>query len=288
MNNAVKSMLSKYKCQSLSDYDHALKEIIQEIALLGLWRAKFFEKAAFYGGTALRIFHGLDRFSEDMDFSLLRPNSKFDIGKYCSWVENELNGFGFNVKIEKKEKIKDSAVQSAFIKTGTLQNMILINTPEQFINKIHLNQTLKIKLEVDIDPPANFETEAKYLLQPIPFSVNVYTPPDLFAGKLHALLCRQWKERVKGRDWYDFVWSLGRHIPVHLKHLEARMKQTGHLPTGTKMTKAMLIDLLQSKIEKVNFEDAKKDVFPMIKDPQALAVWSKGFFSDITSSIEVI
>lgn len=281
MNTAISQMLSKYRRKSLEDHENALKEIIQQIALLGLWRVKFFERAAFYGGTALRIFYGLERFSEDLDFSLFSPDKKFEIDRYCDFVKAELEGFGFTVDVRKKEKLATSAVQSAFIKTGTMNNLIMIKTPEQIVKRVSINRVIKVKMEVDIDPPAGFKTEAKYLLQPIPFSVLVYKLPDLFAGKLHAILCREWKSRVKGRDWFDLVWYIGRDVPVRLLHLEQRMRQTGHLDGGISLNRELLIELLNDKIEKVDFASAKKDVLPMLKDVSSVEIWSKEFFRDL-------
>src|SRR5271157_4585321 len=206
MNEAIARMMARYDGRRREDYVRALREILQEIALLGLWRSKFFEKAAFYGGTALRILYGLDRFSEDLDFSLLEPKPDFDLSKYCVALQTEMRSFGFEVTIESKEKRRQSAVQSAFIKSNTLKQLVVIETAEELVRTVPRGQVLKIRLEVDTVPPPGFSTEVKYLLHPIPFPVKSYTLPDLFAGKRHALLCRRWKTRVKGRDWYDFVW----------------------------------------------------------------------------------
>src|SRR5579872_4522766 len=127
MHAAIKTMLSKYQCHSEQDYVNALKEIFQEISLLGLWRAKFYEKAAFYGGTALRILYGLDRFSEDLDFSLLKPEKNFDLSRYNQAIKDELNSFGFEVTVETKIKNTDSNIESAFIKAETKKQFILID-----------------------------------------------------------------------------------------------------------------------------------------------------------------
>jgi len=281
-------MLKKYKLQSQNDYENALKEIIQEVSLLGLWRSKFFEKAAFYGGSALRILYHMDRFSEDLDFSLLEPNPAFNLTPYLKAVQTELKSFGMNVTIEQKGKAVQSATRSAFIKTGTLENFLLIEAPESFIKQIHSQKKIKIRIEVDIDPPQEFEVEAKYLLQPIPFSVNTYKPPFLFAGKCHALLCRGWKSRVKGRDWYDLVWYVAQNIPIHLKHLEKRMQQSGHWDRGKELTALSFRDLLNKRIWSIDFDQAKADTIPFIKDPQAVEVWSTDFFKEVADRISFV
>jgi len=200
MHEAVARMLAKYEPKSVDDSVRALREIIQEVALLGLWRSKFFEHAAFYGGTALRILYGLDRFSENLDFSLLEPSPDFNLARYTASLEEELSAFGFNVRVEMVDKAVESAVQSAFLKANTRNELLVIETGGELAG-----QVLKVKIEVDTEPPTGFTTSTRYLLQPIPFAVRSYSLPDLFAGKMHALLFRRWKNRVKGRDWYDFV-----------------------------------------------------------------------------------
>lgn len=283
MHSAVGDMLQKYHCRTPDDYKKALKEVIQEIALLGLFRANFFDEAAFYGGTALRIFYGLNRFSEDLDFSLLKKTKLFELAPYCEAIKNELNAFGFDVTVDRKQKITDSAVESAFIKTGTLQNLLKIESIHPPITGVAKNELLKIKLEVDVDPPAGAQYDVKYLLTPVPFSVRLYSPDSLLAGKLHAVLCRNWKgQRIKGRDLYDYVWYLSQSIPVNMPHLAKRLQQTGHWPTGASLKPADLIKRLTRKFLNINFEQAKRDVLPFIKDPSVLDLWSADFFISIT------
>jgi predicted nucleotidyltransferase component of viral defense system len=278
MHEAIKTMLAKYTCHSEREYTNALKEIFQEIALLGLWRSKFYEKAAFYGGTALRIMYGLDRFSEDLDFSLLQPNADFDLAQFNQAIKDELGSFGFDVEIEKKHKHIDSNIDSAFIKAETKKQLILINAPAKLVNRIHHMRNMKIKMEVDINPPGNFNTESKTLLNPIPFSVKTYQLPDLFAGKLHALLCRPWQQRVKGRDWYDLVWYIARQTPVNLTHLEARLRQSGAWNDTQTLSIKHVHEMLHKKINETDFDNAKNDILPFINDKQAIDLWSTPFF----------
>ena len=285
MHAAMKTMLSKYQCHSEQDHINALKEIFQEIALLGLWRAKFYEKAAFYGGTALRILYGLDRFSEDMDFTLLKPNLNFDLTPYNNAVKNELNSFGFQVSVEVKHKNIESTIESAFIKASTKQQLIVINTDTSITNRIHHMNTIKIKMEVDTNPPGNCATEVRNILFPIPFSVKTLTQPDLFAGKIHAILCRPWQKRVKGRDWYDLVWYVSRKVPVNLLHLRDRLMQSNVWQNDNKLTKSDLLGLLTDKINQTDFDSAKSDILPFISDKDAVRLWSKAFFLEIAKAI---
>ena len=278
MHEAILSMLDKYSCQTDRDYENALIEVMQEIALLGLWRSKFFEHAAFYGGTALRILYNLNRFSEDLDFSLLKPSQEFRLDKYNESVKIELESFGFDVEIDQKVKGVETNIQSAFIKAGTKTQLIHIQAPQALIQTTHRNKIMKIKMEIDIDPPLNFETESKILLNPIPFFINTYKLPYLFSGKIHALLCRQWNNRVKGRDWYDFIWYVSKNIPVNLKHLEMRLIQSKHMDPSQEMTEILLKKMMLDRIEQIDFEKAKEDILPFIRDPQSVMVWSPDFF----------
>lgn len=288
MNNALNQMLKRYEPRTIEDRVRALREIMQELALLGLWRGKFFEKAAFYGGTALRILHGMDRFSEDLDFSLLKPLPDFDIARYTNALERELASFGFEVLVTKKQKVKESPVQSAFLKADTLKQLLAIEMAGGVSPQIPRGQVIKIKLEVDTNPPPGFSTENRFLLQPIPFSVKVFSLPDLFAGKMHAVFCRRWKGRVKGRDWYDMVWFAAYHPELHLSHLRERMIQSGHLERKIKMDKKSFTDLARLAIKELDVEQARKEVTPFVKNPESLEVWSREFFIDVVGRIILV
>ena len=285
MHEAIRAMISKYRCRGVNDHLNVLREILQEIALLGLWRGKFFDKAAFYGGTALRILYGLDRFSEDMDFSLLKPNGAFEIGRYAKFLQKETEAFGFDVRFEKVEKALSSPIQSAFLKSNTRKQFIVIRAEDKIVKTIPKGQVLKIRLEVDTDPPPGFETQTRYLLKPVPFAIRTYSLPDLFAGKMHAVLCRRWKKRVKGRDWYDLVWYISHHPELHLSHLEARMRQTGDWDHHTPLTADALMNLLAQAIQNLNVSQASKEVMSFVKNPEQTTAWSREFFLDISERI---
>jgi len=288
MNEAIRQILATYEIRSVEDSLRALREIMQEIALLGLWRSKFFENAAFYGGTALRVLYGLDRFSEDLDFSLLEKRKDFDLTDYSEALKRELASFGFAVEIESRPKPASAAIQSAFLKADTRTQMITVEFDKGLVQKVPRNQVLKIKLEIDANPPPGFATEVRYLLRPVPFSVRTFSSPDLFAGKMHAVLCREWKSRVKGRDWYDLVWFAAYHPELHLAHLEQRMRQTGHWTKSVPLTAEDLRDILAKRIDKVDIDQIRREVEPFVKDAAALAIWSKEFFLDVASRIKIV
>lgn len=286
MNPAVASMLERYELRSLEDHVNALREILQEIALCGLWRARFFERAAFYGGTALRVLYGLDRFSEDMDFSLLAPEEGFDLSPYCSAVAGELTTWGFPATVEVRKKTVRSAVESAFLKTSTRELLLVIQAGEAAA-VAHGRQQLRIKLEVDTDPPPGFSTETRFMLQPIPFSVKAYSQPSLFAGKMHAILCRGWKSRVKGRDWYDLVWYVSRGTPLDLPHLESRMRQSGHYSGPSALDESTFRAMLLRRVEDLDVATAHADVERFLVDPSTVTVWSREFFLAVADRVTI-
>jgi predicted nucleotidyltransferase component of viral defense system len=290
MHEAIQTMLDDYDCQTRDDYENAVREIIQEIALLGLWRAKFFEHAAFYGGTALRVLYGLDRYSEDLDFSLLVPDPTFSLGAYGDSLQREIRSFGFHVSFDQASRHPErkNAIESAFLKANTLRELLVIEADQNMLKGLHPDKVLKVKIEIDTNPPSGFETENRYLLRPIPFSVRVYTMPDLFAGKLHAVLCRKWKTRVKGRDWYDFAWYASRRTPLHLSHLEIRMRQSGDYSDPADLTTERLTEMLHDAVDRLDVSQARKEVGRFLTDSRAVEVWSNDFFHHLANNIDIV
>ena len=285
MNSIIEQMLQQHETETLTDKKNGIKEVVQEIVLCGLSRAGFFKEAAFYGGTALRIFHGLDRFSEDLDFSLMAPNPGFDLPRYLPALERELAAYGFNFKVEDRAKAIDSDIRSAFLKGNTREHMLVFYADERLARSFSGNDTIKIKFEVDTTPPAYATFERKYRLLPIPYEVNLYDMPSLFAGKLHAVICRAWKSRVKGRDLYDYVFYLSQGTPVNLRHLNARLVDSGFDGAREDMTLEEIKDILHHRFESIDYDQARQDVLPFIKNPAAVEIWSKDFFFAITENM---
>lgn len=283
---ALSALIANYRPQSSRDYENAIREVVQEIALLGLGRTPFFGHAAFYGGSALRIFHGLPRFSEDLDFSLLRPEPGFSLRPYLRAVGEELAAWGFDFRAEAIEKSRRSPIESAFLKGGTALNLLRVGAPPDIAALLPKGQLIRIKLEIDTDPPPAAASETLTRLVPTPYQVRVYDMPSLFAGKLHAVLCRRWKSRVKGRDFYDLVWYAGRRIPVNLAHLAARMGQSGDWPSDRPLTLPALRERLAERLAAVSFEQAREDVGPFLKDPRETQLWSREFFLGLLPLID--
>jgi predicted nucleotidyltransferase component of viral defense system len=274
----IDQMLNRYELNTVHDHENALKEIIQEIVLLGLWRSKFYEKAVLYGGSSLRILHKLDRFSEDLDFSLIQPEKAFDIKKYLSAIKSELELWGFEVSAKEKNKKSKSTIDSAFIKANTLVHLLKIDSNL----KTHKNAVMKIKFEIDQDPATGFDSDLKYHLHPIPFTIKTMTLPSLFAGKMHALLCRTIRTNIKGRDWYDLIWFVKNSIPCDLHYLKNKMLQTGHIDFSEALTKEKLVELISKKSKEIDFSLAKNDVEPFLKNSRQkdeLSLWSDDFFN---------
>ena len=284
MNPALRDMLAAYQPQTPVDYLNAAREVVQEIALLGLWRGGFFERAAFYGGTALRIFHGLPRFSEDLDFTRLDDDTTTRLEPHLPRIATELEAWGFSFESESRSDGAASGIESAFLKGGTQLNLLHIGAPPELAARLPGNQRLRIKLELDLNPPPGATTEVRTQLMPTPYQVRLYDLPSLFAGKLHAVLCRGWKNRLKGRDFYDFVWYVARRVPPNLGHLAARMRQSGHW-TGGEMTAANLVELLRGRFAEIDFRQAAAEVRPFVRDPRELELWSREFFDELAGRV---
>ena len=270
----LKQWLDNYQSNSIAETNNALREILQEIALAGLYRAGFYKHAVFYGGTALRIFYGLPRFSEDLDFSLLSKDPSFKLKPFLDTVIEEFLALGLRVSI----------IDSAFLKTDTIWQEIKLEQVFPEINTAMM-PSIKIKIEVDTMPPGGFETENKLLVKPFSFYVNTFTLPCLFAGKLHALLFRKWKSRVKGRDWFDLEWYIKKDVRLNLNHFVQRAIDSGDIKPGD-FSKVELMHLLHQKIAEVNFNKIKEDIVRFIspKDDHT-AIWDAHYFKELTNLI---
>ena len=271
-NEIYDNMLSAYGVTTEQDRRNAIFEANQQVILAGLYNGGFFDVAAFYGGTCLRIFHGLQRFSEDMDFSLLTPNDKFDFTKYFQPIIDEFAIVGREVEIKKKDKKSFGKVESAFLKDNT----------DVYDVSFQTDKSIKIKIEVDTQPPLNFGTEQKLLLQPHSFMTRCFTLPDLFAGKMHALVYRGWKNRVKGRDWYDFEWYVRHNVPLDFAHFAERVRQFNNEEIRQEVFMAKLKDRLAS----ADINQVKNDALPFVRNPNELDIWSNDYFVQLADMVK--
>lgn len=285
MNTVLEQMLAKYELNSDYDRVNALKEILQEITLCGLSRGGFFRKAAFYGGTALRMFYGLDRFSEDLVFSLMEKDETFDLSQWIAAIEKEAAAYGLNLSVETKKKAKDTAKKSAFLKGNTREHLLLFYDDRGISGSVPGNEAIKIKFEIDTQPSAGAFFEKKYRLLPAPYDVNMYDEPSLFAGKLHAVIYRDWKSRVKRRDLYDYVFYMSKGAHVNLPHLRARLIDSGFITENDTCELEDVKRMLMDKFQTIDYKQAKEDVIPFIKDSSKMDLWSANFFQQITESL---
>jgi predicted nucleotidyltransferase component of viral defense system len=282
VEHILSAMLKRHAYANEEQFKHALKEVIQEIALFALSKTDFFQHVSFYGGSALRIFHGLRRFSEDLDFSLDVPNPSFDLNKYFHAMETTFRSYGLNFQIKAKEKTTESFIRSAFLKGNTLEHLLLIEPRPELTSFIQKSELIQIKLEIDTSPPPFASYEYRYGLDPLPYRIRLYDPASLLAGKLHAVLCRQWKHRIKGRDLYDYVFFLSQGIPVNLAHLKMRLVESKRWHSDQPFTLADLKRLLHDRFASLDYGLAKEDVVAFIADPSELELWSAAFFQSIT------
>ena len=270
-NEIFNQMLSGYAITTEQQKRNAIFEVNQQIILAGLYNGGFFNEAAFYGGTCLRIFHGLQRFSEDMDFSLLAPNENFDFTQYFQPIIDQFALVGREVEIRKKDKKNFGKVESAFLKDNTDVYDITFQT----------EKSVKIKIEVDTQPPLKFKTEQKLLLLPQSFMTRCFTLPTLFAGKMHALVYRAWKNRVKGRDWYDFEWYVRHNVPLNFTHLYERALQFNH----EELDKQAFLQKLNERLATADMNQIKADVLPFVRNPTELDIWSNDYFMALAKMI---
>ena len=271
MSDIFEQMVAQHTIAGDNDRKNALYEVMQQVVLSGLYRGGFFKEAAFYGGTCLRIFHGLRRYSEDMDFSLLAKNPDFTLEPYFPAIIEEARLLGRTVTITKKDKRTFGKVESAFLKDNTDVYNLTFQT----------EKALKIKIEVDVNPPLEFSTEQKLLMQPFSFTTRCFTLPDLYAGKMHALTFRAWKNRIKGRDWYDFEWYVRNRVALDFEHLKVRTKEFNNID----LTKELFLELLKERISKADIDVVKADVIPYIIDKRELDIWSNDYFLQLADMI---
>lgn len=279
MNNIFLDKLNSYNPKTKDEYVNSLREIAQEITLYSLSKTDFYDNVAFCGGTSLRIFYFLDRSSEDLDFSLIIPE-KFNISKYLEKLEKEFTNFGFSFNAMVNEN--NSNIDSAFLKGNTIINLISIGTPKELLNNVRETELLKIKIEIDTNPPSNIEYEYKYGLFPFGYKLKIFTKETLFAGKLHAILCRNWSKYVKGRDYYDYLFYIRNDIKINIKYLESALKQTKYIDDTVTLDANAIKELLLKKFDEVDFNLAKNDVIKFLRNQESLSIWSKDFFKSIT------
>ena len=277
---AIQDRLNSYGCASAIEEDQALREITQEIVLAALGRTSFFDKAAFQGGTCLRIFHGVNRFSEDLDFALKLPDCAFELGGYLKAVVEDLGAYGYQIEIDDRGGVAE-VVKKAFLKDDSIGRLLKLG----FRPKSGPMRKIRIKFEVDSNPPAGAAYEVKLMDFPFPAAVSLFDLPSLFAGKMHALLCREY---VKGRDWYDFLWYAARSTRPNFELLSSSLEQTGPWAgQGLRVDDSWCAKAMHEKIGVLDFSRVREDVRIFLKpvEQSSLQFWDRAFFSSLVGKV---
>lgn len=285
MKTTIEEILKTYNPHSVEETKAALREIIQSIVLVGLSRGGFFEKAAFYGGTSLRIFHGLNRYSEDLDFTLNTSDDNFTLDNYKDSIIETAKSYGLILEITSKEKKVITPVESAFAKLNTYQTFLNLKIDSKITNFIHKDEVLKVKFEVDCHPSTGFNTETKWLDMPEFAPVVVLDEPSLFAGKLHAVLCRSYKNKVKGRDYYDFLFYVQKGIKPNMQYLKNKLVESGKLSTNDVFDINILKSMLKTRFETLDFDQIKVDANRFVFKSENLSYYSKELFMQMVDKL---
>ena len=277
----LEEMIKQYNPETSEESKAALREILQSIVLVGLSRGGFFNRASFYGGTALRIFYGLNRYSEDLDFTLNKKDENFDFEFYFKSINEVALSYGLKLEFSTKIKKVETPIESAFAKLNTYQTLIKLKVDEKLLKILHKDEVMKVKFEIDCNPSLGFDTEVKWLDLPEFASVSVLDQPSLFAGKIHAILCRSYKNNVKGRDYYDFLFYIRKKIKPNLNYLRNKLIETGKLKEEDNFDNNILKDMLIQKIESVDFNQVKNDAQKFIFKNENLEFYSKELFIEM-------
>ena len=285
METTIEQIVKSYNPSTLDETKAIVREIIQSIVLIGLSRSAFFSKASFYGGTALRIFYNLNRYSEDIDFTLNKVDPNFSIEPYINKIKEVALSYGLELEITVKNKKTESPIESAFAKLNTYHTFISLKIDNKIISTLHKDELIKVKFEIDCNPSLGFKTETKWLDIPEFAQVVVLDEPSLFAGKLHAILCRNYKNTVKDRDYYDFLFYVQKRIKPNLIYLRNKLIETGKINDSDHFDLNVLKSMLKEQFEKVNFEQVKQDAMRFVFKNEDLFYYTKDLFIQMVDKI---
>ena len=272
MKDLIQKKLEQYKCKTSEDEENALKEITQEVALFALHKSGFFASAAFQGGTCLRIVHGLDRFSEDLDFALYQPNLNFSLSPFLDEAKKTMNAFGYDIQVSGTDKI-ENPIQMRFLKDESIKLQLKLR------HHFDTKKKIQIKVEIDINPPIGAGVAPAFVDFPLDFAIQAHDLPSLFAGKCHALLCRDY---TKGRDWFDFSWYVARNTMPNISMLASALQQTGPWQgQNVVVNHRWLQEQLSERIKHIKWQETVKDIARFLRPEQQelLGLWSETFFA---------
>ena len=279
--SAIKELIDQHHPSTLEETKSALREVLQGLVLAGLSRGGFFSKASFYGGTALRIFYGLNRYSEDLDFTLKKQDDSFSLEPYLGHITELASSYGIALETSIKKKKNPTPIESAFAKANTYSTFLNLKLSDEFASLLHKDETIKVKFEVDCAPSLGFDSEVRWIDDPEFASVSVLDEPSLFAGKLHAVLCRNYKNNVKGRDYYDFLFYMKKKVSPNLAYLRNKLIETGKIKEGEEFNIDVLKKMLTERFETVDFAKAKEDAKKFLYSNESLDYFTKELFIDM-------
>lgn len=284
--SAIEEIIKLYNPKTIDENKSILREIIQSIVLVGLSKTDFFKKASFYGGTALRIFYNLNRYSEDLDFTLNYVDDKFTLEPYIESIKNVSKSYGLDLEISVKKKQVSSPVESAFAKLNTYQTSINLKLNEKLTKLLHKDEVLKVKFEIDCEPAVGFKTENRWIDIPEFAPIIVLDEASLFAGKIHAILCRNYKNTVKGRDFYDFLFYVKRGTSPNLEYLKNKLVNTGKISENDLFDIDVLKEMLINRFKQVDFEQVKDDTKRFIINSEDLSYYCSDLFIQMVQKIK--
>ena len=285
MKTTIEQIVKSYNTSTIDEIKAIVREIVQSIVLIGLSRSDFFKKASFYGGTALRIFYDLNRYSEDLDFTLNCVDPNFSIEPYIDKIKEVALSYGLDLEIVTKNKKVETPIESAFAKLNTYQTFISLKLNNKIISSLHKDEIIKVKFEIDRNPALGFKTESKWLDIPEFAQVIVLDEPSLFSGKLHAILCRNYKNNVKGRDYYDFLFYIQKRVKPNMTYLKNKLIETKKIDESTDFNINTLKAMLKAQFEMVDFNQIKNDAMRFVLKNEDLSFYSKELFIQMVEKL---
>lgn len=285
MQTTIEEIISSYNPSTIEETKAIIREIVQSIVLIGLSRSNFFKIASFYGGTALRIFYNLNRYSEDLDFTLNEIDDNFSITPYISKIQEVALSYGLNLEISSKIKTANTPIESAFAKQNTYQTFINLRINNKMVSTLHKDENIKVKFEIDCHPAIGFKTENKWLDMLEFAPVVVLDEPSLFAGKIHAILCRNYKNTVKGRDYYDFLFYVKNRIKPNMNYLKNKLVESGKIKEDIDFNTDVLKAMLKQRFEITNFDQVKKDAMRFVFKNEDLSYYCKELFMQMVDKL---
>ena len=282
--NLLQSIINEHP-QNPVDSVNLARQYMQEIALSGLYRSGFFGYAAFQGGTSLRIFHELDRFSEDLDFCVVKEGHKVELERISGYLKDEIESFGLSFTIQIRDK-EDGNICGFRIKGNTLDMLEVMGFPERIMKAIHPKAMTDVKIDIDKETPGGFGIEHFYKTYPFHYGATLLDFPSLFAGKTSAVITRHWRNRVKGRDLYDFEWYIGKGVPVNMRFLESNLMREG-LVDQSGLDRDALLKILEDRFNTIDYQSALQDVSMFIPDDRIPADWNPEHFIDLSKRLKV-